>query len=317
MPDVTKIRRFLRDPDGNIWDDAFLLGLWNDEQREYSRKHWVSEEATVLLFPAQFQMSYMFDHEWTFSGYADGNVRQCLLETYEYRCCQPWEIKGLGGVDGEETSIGDRTTHPWESYMISTPADMVPMTFPTDHHKTLFMAYDMEPLSFKPFKDLSMGDRAFRTYAGSPEYYTVKDEISEAFYIYPRPSTVEFDTTDVESEYNVGGGTGAIYTDISDNILIVYKPTAVDLDSISDDPVQPVWVRKYLEYGVLEKAYKANTDGRISSLADYWGWRKSLGDKILTDYKFKRIQDRNFQLGSSMVPRRQRGPRLPSTYPPV
>lgn len=308
---ITKIRRFLRDPDSNIWDDDTLLAIWNDEQREYHRRSGIEEAAEVLWYPPRYQMSYIFDHEWSMSGYEDGGVYQFMLEDWQYRCCQPWEIKHVTSVDGEETSVGDCFSHPWEAFMVATPADMVPMNFPSDHYETIFMSYDMEPIEFRPFKEISSGDRSFRTYSGSPEHYTVKDELSNDFFLYPRPSSVTFET------YN-GFGLDAVAADVTENVLIVYKHRSVDLSSVDDDPVQPRWAQKYLEYGVLEKAYQANTDGRIKSLADYWGWRKSLGDKILRKYKFKRLQDRDFRLTGAMgVPRRHRGPRLPSTYPAV
>jgi hypothetical protein len=61
----------------------------------------------------------------------------------------------------------------------------------------------------------------------------------------------------------------------------------------------------------------ANTDGRIPSLSEYWGWRKELAYKIVKMFRWKKLVDRDYRLQTKGVPARgvRRRPKLPDTYP--
>ena len=102
-------------------------------------------------------------------------------------------------------------------------------------------------------------------------------------------------------------------------MLAVFQKRPTDITATTDESDFQEFIQKYLEYGVLEKAYEANTDGRIKSLAEYWGWRKMLGLKAIKYFKSKRLVDRDYCLttkGGS--PRSDKKlPRLPSEYPPI
>ncbi len=49
---ITRLRRFLRDPDGQIWSDADLLANFNDAQHEIANKTGSIIQVKCLLLPA-------------------------------------------------------------------------------------------------------------------------------------------------------------------------------------------------------------------------------------------------------------------------
>lgn len=107
--------------------------------------------------------------------------------------------------------------------------------------------------------------------------------------------------------------------DDDDNILLIYNVNPTDLVDDRDESDFPKFMRKYIEYGVVARAYGANTDGRIQSLSDYWAFRHTIGLEMIRKFMLKRKQDRDYRLTTSTVPaqRHRRHPRLPSTYPAV
>jgi hypothetical protein len=113
-------------------------------------------------------------------------------------------------------------------------------------------------------------------------------------------------------------GIASDYFDLDDNILLVYRARLVDIVNKSDEVGLPRYLQKYLEYGVIANAYRANTDGKIQSLADYWDWRKNIGKEVLLRFRYKRLADRDFAFTGGFSPtRRAHGPRLPSGYPVI
>ena len=114
---------------------------------------------------------------------------------------------------------------------------------------------------------------------------------------------------------DVGAGTDII--DPAGQLLLISKNIPNDLSSMDDESDFPAYLRKYVEYDVLERAYGANTDGRIPSLADYWGWRKEIGYKIVKRFRWKKLADRDFCMQTQGIPARnvRRRPKLPDTYP--
>jgi len=106
--------------------------------------------------------------------------------------------------------------------------------------------------------------------------------------------------------------------DTDDNFFLIYESTPTDLESDFDESEFPKHLRKYIEYGVLERAYGANTDGKIGSLRDYWGYRYKIGLDLIKKYKLRRKADRDYRLTTKTLTRRtNRVPRLPSSYPVI
>ena len=337
-----RIRRFLRDPDGNIWSDAQLMHFWNDEQLEFGRTGTPDEAVTILRHPAPYKMAYLFPWEWHYGNPDHGNAYRALIyhRPWQGACGYNWEAQAAGINSGSATARGTQYTQPWEAYIGIDPAQMSPMWLPEDFQEVIFAAYDKDPLEFITWKDLQGQDRTFSSYAGEPRQYTVRDDVSNEFYLYPRPGAVwddsggegvlidadwaaaadetglGIDLTAAETDADLGAALESLRID--GNVLLIYRRQAQAIAATSEEPNITPYLRKYIEYGVLAKAYRANTDGQIKSLADYWQWRKDLGQQILQRFKWKRLQDRNFQLASqNPAPRRRRGPRLPSTYPAV
>ena len=93
-----------------------------------------------------------------------------------------------------------------------------------------------------------------------------------------------------------------------------------DLEDGSDESEFPRFIQKYIEYGTLERAYSANTDGKIESLGDYWALRRKMGLEAIKRFKGKRKTDRDYRLITKGEPtgrRHRKEPRLPDTYPAV
>ena len=336
-----KIRRFLRDPDAKLWDDVFLLRLWNDEQKEFGRAHHFNEAVTILRHPALYQSTFCYPWEYAYNQHAEGYSRKAFKyhQQWEGAVCWLWEVQEVGINITSDIDSGYMVTQPWESYIVINPAEYLPMWFPDDMKSVVFMAYDKDPLEYIPYKQLMYQDRSFKTYSGEPENYTIIDEYSKEFYLYPTPGVVwddiegeglMMDTSWAESSAEIGTPidlTETVFTSdiggaldalqIEDNVLLIYKRSFNDIQYDTDIPNLSRYLQKYIEQGVLSKAYQANTDGKIKSLADYWTWRKQLGSEVMKRLAWKRLEDRNFQLTFGSVPRARRGPRLPSTYPPV
>lgn len=107
--------------------------------------------------------------------------------------------------------------------------------------------------------------------------------------------------------------------DVDENLFIVYRASPVDIEQDSDEISFPVFFGKYVEHGVLSRAYEANTDGRIVSLADYWRFRHQVDMSMIRRFMLNKRTDRNYLLKSRTIPntRKRRHPRLPDTYPHV
>ena len=352
-----KIRRFLRDPDAAIWSDELLLRIYNDEQRYLHHRLGLLEKIDILRVPPMFGCSHTFDWEW---AHCFGGKAYQWAKTYyqsPLSCTHRWEAQAIGGIDASDTTEGDVFTYPWEAWLVSNAADLVPIWFPSDYHKTIMMAWDKEPIGFASIKAIMNQDRGWVTRQGEPICYTRSDESENVFYLYPRPSTVTWD--DIDSIYYHIPGTYSDYADLDgaaqfqsddsddadvgiyatresayfnqdvgaaldvlnpdNNVFIVYDALPADVTDSAEGSSYPTWMRKYFHYGIISDAYGSNTDGKISSLAEYWAWRKELGFKHLMKFKAMRRADRDYCMTTkgSPIQRSRRHPRLPSGYPVV
>jgi len=93
----TRIRRFLRDPDGNIWGDSFLLRLYNDEQHTIQNTTGFLVDIKSVRIPPMFYSSYMFDSEWAHTDNTDGEVFKFgyYYDPHDIVCTHKWEITHL------------------------------------------------------------------------------------------------------------------------------------------------------------------------------------------------------------------------------
>lgn len=122
-----------------------------------------------------------------------------------------------------------------------------------------------------------------------------------------------------DTYFNQDEGATLEALDDSQNFLLVYDITPKDIVLSTDESDFPVFLRKYIEYGVLERLYGANTDGRIRSLSQYWRFRYETGIQMIKKFKNSRKADRDYQLKTADTPaqRTRRHPRLPDSYPAV
>ena len=319
---LERIRRFLRDPDGNIWSDSLLLRLYNDEQFEIHHKCGQLQEVKVVRLPSQWVCSYVHDWEWTFSGHADGEVFMPLriADGYDYTVCFEWEIEHLYGADTSATALGSQWTHPFEAYM-DTPDVPPPALTPTGFSKMVFIAWDKKPIDPTTLAEIISDDPSWRSRTGDPQVYYRDGKIDDHIYLYPWPyGEVEWDP---DNDVDEGDPSEANYAtsglDLADNLCMVFDKVPTELTATTDesDYIEPL--QKYIEYGVLERAYGSNTDGKIESLRDYWGYRKKVGIEAVKAFGRLKRMDRQINLTSPDIPakRTHRHPRLPDAYPAI
>jgi hypothetical protein len=342
----TKIRRFLRDPNGNIWDDAFLLRTFNDEQRYFNKQVGMLERVAVVRVPPFYQMAYFYDWEWAQTEHATGKVYQALRyhEQSDLQFCYRFESQIVGFGSGSDNDEGMHYTQPWEAWHTDTIGEPAPLPFPQDFEKTLAIYWDRDPIDFLTIKEISSKDQSWRTREGRPVAYTRRDSESKEFYLYPHADTPVFDDVEGRLDYygqvlfddsntesaetgaiadttgqvlnsDEGAVTESLETD--DNILLIYEADCEDLADITDEGNLTNYLQKYVEYATLERSYSANTDGKIKSLQDYWQWRAKLGVEIVKRFKLRRRTDRDYRLITKTVGRRRgrQHPRLPDSYP--
>lgn len=342
-----RIRRFLRDPAGNIWTDDQLVRLWNDAQGETLQKAGHIDGVAALRVPPEFSGAYLFDWEWE---YADKNGKPYQALHYHQDggsvCTHVWETQIESGF--ESAAITDQEgmsfTHPWEAWYATNPHfDMAPLWFPDDFAEALWVAWDKQPLDYIDRRDMQSRDPSWMTRQGVPQFYTRREETENYFYLYPMPDAPVFDDTIGDEgmvSYDAGldsenattgvvidwtgkfkdGDRGTVFDSVEadDNVFLIYRKRSVDFTGAEDqESIFPDFLTKYVEFGVLERAYSINTDGRIESLRDYWDLRKRAGFEVMNRLKIKKLADRDFRLRAGGTPgRRSRmHPRLPDAYP--
>jgi len=341
---LKRIRMLLRDPDGNIWSDTELKRLFNDEQLYLQHQTSILEKIQPVRVPPQYLMSYLYDWEWQYED--EGKKYQALQYYHQSNTviAHRWESYVSGGINVTESSNGEIFIHPWEAWYADTIGALVPIPFPADFYKAKFVAWDREPIDYKPIKEIQE-DQSWATRSGKVQYYTRFDDLSNEMILYPLPADPVFDDIEgdaltglimsdddntEDSEYglilvetgyetisNYGIATDTVKAD--DNLLIVYDCIPTDISDDDQESDFPIFMRKYIQYGVLERAFAANTDGNIESLRDYWASRKKIGLEAIKRLKWTKKTDRDYCLKTKGAPgfRTTRQPRLPDEYPAV
>jgi hypothetical protein len=347
-----RIRRYLRDPDGNIWSDALLLSLYNDAQRELQHQVQTLEDFQVIRLPSMYQMSYLFDWEWPFTDHERGYVLQVLFyyDAAELAHSNRWETESIAGTNATTSDEGSHWTHPFEAWY-DIPATPPPFWAPEPFEEVRLLSQDQDLIDPNTRRDIEYGDRTWRTRSGEAQDYYRDETLSNNMFLYPKSSTVAYDDIVTDSDYipDITDGYGMVlftdeetenqengtvisatgYTSTSDygiaidmldevdNVLMVYTRAPKDIVSDQDESLLAPFLRKYIEYAVLERAYTTNTDGRIESLAQYWKYRKDIGIRAWKIFMGKRKSDREYQLRTKGAPamRNRKAPRLPDEYP--
>lgn len=336
---IVRIRRFLRDPNAKIWDDQQLINYFNEASEELQQKTKFLCEVRTLPVPQTVDCAYVYDWEYP---YATGTVRhQCFRHMHQSNLSyvHTWEPQSDWQVNANYTDLGMHSTQPWELMYADTPGDPLWMRFPYNFRSAKMVAYDEQILVKTTEKQIQERDTSYQKTTGDAIAYYPYNEAEDVFVLYPRPEISTFtdgegavqysstDTPDAEvgtivraENYTLSMDGGIAYELVPavDNVLIVYEVNILDLIGTDEESQFPAFMRKYIEHGVLAKAFRANTDGRIESLADYWDQRYKIGVEVIKTYMQKRLEDKRLVLKShNTQPRKRRHGRLPSTYPNV
>jgi len=334
---LKRVRRYIRDPDGNIWSTDLLRELWNEVQREFQTRTSILEDVRTISVPPRFHATITHDFEYAF---APGTVHYRALRQQQnhFTACYVWEVQEHFALEADISDINVAIIHPWEGWA-SDPSDPPPFPLPADYHEGKAMYYDLEPLPQSGRKAIQRSDPSWRSRTGEPICWARVDDASNQFFLYPLPSTVVWndetgdgmvtsvsgDTTGAEvgvvtqrTGTVLSGelGVGVEVLEADDNLLAVFEVAPVDVVSEGTEIAFPDYLEKYIRHGVVSRAYGANTDGHIPSLAAYWAQRYEMGIEATKRFARKRRRDRDYQFRTHQAAsRRSRRPRLPDGYP--
>lgn len=387
--ELTRIRRFLRDPDGNIWGEELLRKLWRETAVDLQRQVNVLEDMRALSVPPRFEWAYVHDWEYGFTDNSESAYPALHQQGGHYTFTGIWEAQEFANWDADVSDEGAQNTHPWEAWF-ETPGKPIIFPFPHDFRAVRRMYYDREPLPFMPKKQISLIDPTWQTRSGEPQAYYREDEVSNHFSVWPRPSTaswIDDDGTGMVTGYedepdetgsitpvrnssgtyfavsatvldsdgnefevstssvlDSGGSNGLLLNqtglityaedlgtledegvtldvvDVDDAILLVMEIDPREPQSLGDDLDMPSYLVRYVRFGVLGRAYAANTDGRIESLSRYWMARYNRGIENIQRFKGRRTADRVYRMVTQRAPivgTKPKHPRLPDGYPAV
>ena len=313
---LTRIRRLIRDPEGLIWSEGMLLRIFNDEQNDLLNQMPIVQNVQALQIPPEFAESYTFDHEWSMAGPGEVYRFTYFYDADNYAYTAVWELEHLKGYSATTSAEGTTYTHPWEAWLCDM-AEPAPIPLPSDFHAMIALYWDKQPVDPSTKNEvMDEGGTCWRTEGGTPEYYWRDEEANNWIYLFPMPEAA-WGTDDNQDDPDVAEY-AVTTTAIDDNLMAIYEQESLALAEYTDESVLPTWMQKYIEYGVAARAFRANTDGQITSLADYWDLRKLATIEAIKLYRLKRIKDRTLCMAtqdSSGGGRVGRRPRLPSTYP--
>lgn len=333
---LAKIRRFVRDPDGLIWEAEQLRIYWDDAQIEIAQKVGYLERAHVYRYPPSYTYSYLWDWEYE---YTSGDRMQCLSMWNQGRkiITYPWEaaywMTSVGTPDD-----GYRSTHPFES-VYGAPADPVKMPLHAMYIKSIYAAWDEETITPVIESDIAKADSWYKTHEGIPIQFYLPDTEHNQIVLYPRPSSVTWSEDDRRISENEGlADDGGLYgytdgdydetdygltietIETKGQLFLVFTALPESVATDYEDIIDTWWPRfmlKSVMCATLERAYGASTDGFVPSLRDYWKMRKEATIKAIKEFKRMRTTDRDYQLNTQgSKPRRSRL-RLTSGYPAI
>ncbi len=339
-----RMRRFLRDPDRNIWSDSLLYRLFNDAQAELSQKTPILESVAAMPVPPQYACAYMHDWEYEYAVRAFGqNVYQCwhFHQQSGMVCAHRWEMEILDGGGGQSYDAGWAFTNPWEAWYGEANVN-IPIPLPRDFRAARLMAWDEESLEPVHLNAIQNETSEWIQETGDPRCYWRNDG-ENYIHIFPLPDDPAWndstgagmalfsDSDDPGAETGIvtrwpeytsprdtGITTDAIST--ADNLFAIYTVEPLRLTGgETEETSWPEWAGKYVENFALASAYLANTDGQIDSLHQYWAMRAKLGVEVLKKVQSSKLRDMDirFSTHSPYSMRNRRGPHLPDTYPAV
>jgi len=188
--ELIRIRRLLRDPDGNIWNTDLLRELWNEVQHEVQIRTSVLEDVTVIAVPPRFKASYMFDWE---RAHTDKGSFQCLFQQDGHFVFTYYdEVQQNFGIPGDTSIGGWMYTHPFEAWF-ETQGYPPKIPFPVNFHKAKGFYFDEEPVPYEDRKTIERRDPSWRSREGKAIAYTRESPEDNQFILYPRVAATNDD----------------------------------------------------------------------------------------------------------------------------
>ena len=337
--ELLKIRRYLRDPDGNIWSEGLLRDLWNEAQDDLQNKTNILEDVTSISVPPRFQMSYV--HDWEVQFIPEGHIAyRCFRNQgnhFSFTC--RFESQIAAGIGTDTVDEGPAVTHPWEAWVQTDVGHEIPFPLPRNFHSMKWISHDKDPISVTSRRQvMNTGSSWVVHQSTKPSNYYHTDEIDDQIVLWPRPSTADWRDgmedpgmiTHIEDDTNASdlgtiirrtgtllsndAGIAVDVIELDDNILISYDIAPTEVSGLGAAIDWPEYMTRYVRFGVLHRAFRANTDGQNNDLATFWKDRYGLGVEAIKSFRRQKTV-RTRRLGATIVRRRDRRPRLPDTFP--
>jgi hypothetical protein len=204
----TRIRRFLRDPNANLWTNALLLRLFNDSQRTIQQRTNILEDLQTIRVPPLFNIGYLYDFEWRYiDSSSSGRNYQALQYhqagdiVFSYR----WEVGTITGISDSTEDEGSHYTQPWEGFIEGvTPGAPIPIWFPENFDQAILVAWDKRPLEYIDIKKLMSDDETWVNHSGKEAFYYRYNDIDNCFILSPLPDSPVWDDLDSASTSEIG-----------------------------------------------------------------------------------------------------------------
>lgn len=323
---LTRLRTYLRDPEGLVWSDAQLLAYWNRALIDLAQKTGIIERAEFHPYPSRFTVSITFDWERAF---VEGDVYQWATDWQHedgFALSHGWEAAWYQDSPSPPHA-GYRITHPWE-VAHGDPGEVFPCKLNARSTRIMYLAFDRRGIGNISLQELGRQDRFYKTRTGRVINWYWWDEVDNLIALYPRPATIVIDDlTDADVYSDTAGlvdwDEGSTETQpegmvtaeaLGANNIFVYYQAYEQVTSAADEVDYPEWTRHYIECATLEMAYSADTDGFVPSLRDYWKARKENGYEYLKRLRTTRMVDRRVVRGPGTRKAAWRHPTLPSNY---
>lgn len=327
-----------------MFSDAALVRLWNEVQMEFAAETELLERVVNLSVPAIALYTYTHPWEEDYGGKAC-SVLYNFMSPFSYT--QPWEIVQL--IDEAPEVVGGFTSSQMWEGVYATVQNRMFHYLPDDALTIKYISYDQHPVDWIYREEVDGVNTSFKTRAGLQPTMYVEDSQSGLFYAYPRLDGV-YGVTDIDtdlgevvyddasnnsinpdtdygviifsSDTEIDSDYGLVVRAQTDNdaIQVIYTHTPIEVTASTQTIEWPRWCVKYIEFGVLSKLFKAETDIYNKSLTDFFTSRYKVSLDLIAKYQSNRYSMRTYQM-QELSRGKGRGQKklatLPSNYPSV
>ena len=340
---ITRMRRTLRDTNSKVFTDAVIVRALNEMQMWFCSQTGILQTYTVLPVPAITNSTRTHRWEEDFISRPSNLLYNFMLP---HTHTQPWEpVASLVDLDLDPQLDGGFTSsQQWESFYV-TIQNRLAHYFPDDYIEAVFVAYDDKPIEFVFREEVDIRNEAFKSKEGLYPYIYVEDVESSLFYLYPKVTGV-YGIDDMDSDYGVIGfdeddninpssadhgvvvfstiddvdsdyGVVVYYQRTASSLYLVYNKEPLAVTSTGQTLDIPKWCVKYVEFAVMERLLKAETDLYDNKLARHFRDRYTMSLSIVRALISKTKAMRVYKLSAnpSRLRRARRLADLPSHYP--